>query len=226
MAFVSFIAFVPLTAPLFLAVGLQSIAKKIYFIYSFFCHQFSSRSLHLFDYQYAWCARDTGIWIGIMLTAFYVKFTKTQGIKWYWLPLFALPVALDGGIQTISTIVNMAGTSEWFYLSNNLTRFLTGLFLGIGVSLWVSPQLRAEFENTKGRAIKKFKVILTIFIAGFISYVFLIFGWNVTAKNIYPVGLFDNIPKISNKNFFARREDAPCSTNGLEDIIQIECFFK
>lgn len=217
-----FIAFLPIAAPILLNLGLGWLAKKIYFIYSFFCHQFSERSLYLFDTQFAWCARDTGIWTGIFFTALAVKFFKLKPIKWYFLLLFLVPIALDGGIQTISTIRGIGvASSEIFYLSNNFFRYVTGFFLGMGVSLWISPQI----INKAGAGVTT-KKFLAIFFLGVVFYLVLVFLWQVTSYRVLPSNILDSVAKERSEMYFERRKDAPCPTSGIADIIQIDCFFK
>lgn len=216
------VAFLPVVAPVLLNLGLEWIAKKIYFIYSFFCHQFSERSLYLFDTQYAWCARDTGIWAGIFFTALAVKFFKLKPIKWYFLLLFFVPIALDGGIQTISTIRGIGiSYSEYFYFSNNFLRFVTGFFLGMGVSLWISPQI-----INKASANITTKNFLAIFFLGVVFYLVLVFLWQVTSHKVLPSNVLDSVPKKRSEMYFERRKDAPCPTSGIADIIQVDCFFR
>src|SRR5260221_5462908 len=148
LGILSLLVSLPVLAPVLLKLGLTNAAKIIYFIYSFFCHQFASRSIHLYDYQYAWCSRDTGIWFGVTAIAYLIKYRKIKPIKWYWVLPFIIPIALDGGIQTIFTILNIQGSGSIIespmYISNNLVRFITGPFFGIGLSLWVSGTLFQE----------------------------------------------------------------------------------
>ena len=146
------ISFLPIIAPILLKTGLEIPAKVIYFVYSFFCHQFSSRSIHIFDFQYAWCARDTGIWIGIFIGSFLTKLRFLKGVRWYMLILFILPIGLDGGIQTIATflgLLNSGLSNSPAYLSNNFLRFLTGFVFGIGMGSWISKVLLEQTQIVK-----------------------------------------------------------------------------
>jgi len=133
----------PVLAPIFLKLGLTFPSKIIYLVYSFFCHQFAYRSIHLFDYQFAWCSRDTGIWLGVCVVAWLMKLKKIKPIKWYWSIPFIIPIALDGGLQTVFTLLSFhtTGIVGPLYESNNLMRFITGTLFGIGLSLWISGVL-------------------------------------------------------------------------------------
>jgi uncharacterized membrane protein len=138
----------PIMAPVFAHVGLNGPAKIIYFIYSFFCHQFHWRSLHIFDHQCAWCTRDTFIWGAILLVAIIVKLYKVKALKWYWIIPFVIPIALDGVIQTIATIVGY-DSDEPYYMSTNATRMFTGATFGAGLSMWMMPTLKEIFDEEK-----------------------------------------------------------------------------
>lgn len=139
----------PILAPIFAHFGLKVPAKVIYFIYSFTCHQFHWRSLHIFDHQCAWCTRDTFIWGAIFVVALLVRLYKVKALKWYWLIPFVIPIALDGVIQTIATVLGFEDDNP-LYMSTNPIRMLTGATFGTGLALWMMPtmqQILAE-ENS------------------------------------------------------------------------------
>jgi len=219
----------PILAPLFSVIGFEMGAKAIYFVYNFACHQFHTRSFHVFDNQFAWCARDTGIWIGMFSGALLYKFGYLKKISIYFLPIFIIPIALDGGIQTIATFASL-GTdgnivSEIAYVSNNLTRFLTGSFFGLGLALFLFPYI------IKQREFKKFKINNNLARIGIymICIVFLQFSivqiWNITSTNYKPTNAFDSVPKVQEDNFFERRKNGECPTVDATELVDLECFF-
>ncbi|CAG1021728.1 hypothetical protein DOJK_01200 [Patescibacteria group bacterium] len=232
----------PILAPVLLRLGLELPAKMIYFVYSFFCHQFASRSIHLFDYQFAWCARDTGIWLAVAVVAWLLKFKIVKPIKWYWVIPFVIPIALDGGIQTAFTALNIEGASTLsnlpLYASNNLIRFVTGAFFGVGLSLWISgtfiedaePELK-ESQNTKAKNfIDVFKILQVKKVALIMAVLVTIYGasiqlWRLTSNEVLPTNTLDSVVKLQNLNFFERRADGVCPTSGVEDIFNWNCFF-
>ncbi|MCS7317714.1 MAG: DUF2085 domain-containing protein [Candidatus Dojkabacteria bacterium] len=231
----------PILAPIFLKINFLFPAKVIYFIYSFFCHQYATRSIHLFDYQFAWCVRDTGIWIGILFGAVITRFSRGMVLKLYHIPIFALPILLDGGLQFISSIVNNFDyNSELYYVSNNFLRFLTGSFFGFGVSLWLSPkiinaednktisQLRADQQKSIypfdiHNWISKFKKIFLYYLFLPLIYIVFIQLWYVTSNQYIPTNFFDSIPKV-NYNIFARRENGLCPTHDIDELLDFSCF--
>ncbi len=225
-------------APITLALGLTPIAKVLYFIYSFFCHQFANRSIHLFDYQLAWCARDTGIWIGFFIVALLIKLGKIKGIRWYWVILFVIPIALDGGIQTIFTMLNVSATGSLIadpaYVSNNLMRFMTGSIFGIGVSLWLSPLMQTKIITEKKDVLKtklalknkNYFKILVLIVTMFPTFVLLLGVWDLTSQENNPVAPLESVAKVNKDQFFLRREDAICPVNALDDFLDLDCFLK
>lgn len=233
VGFLTILNLLPFIAPLLLKLGLVFPAKIIYFIFSFTCHQFASRSIHIYDFQYAWCARDTGIWLGIVVVAWLLRARKLTPIRWYWVIPFMIPIALDGGLQTIFTFLNITPAGDLaggaIYASNNLARFITGSIFGVGLSLWLSGSLLPENvqqelkekRNDKTENWKIFGLITVLFVVYFAA----VSLWNLTSTKYNPSDILDSSVKIQNENFFARRENGICATESMEDLFQFECFF-
>lgn len=240
LTLLSFLVGLPILAPVLLYIGWTGPAKVIYFIYSFFCHQFSSRSINIFDYQIAWCARDTGIWLGIFLTAVLVKYNKLPSLKWFLAIPFIIPMGLDGGLQTIFTFFNITPVGDLsglpLYVSNDLSRFITGAIFGIGVGWWISYQIKnglgfndpqqtpVEEKEPSNRLILSTSLKLVGIM--FAIYVGLVGVWNVTSVQNKPSDFLDFTVKTPSTNFFARRENAICPTAGTANLFEFDCFFK
>jgi len=99
------------------------VARGVYLIGDIMCHQHADRSYFIGGNQMPFCARCTGIFLGLTIgmvigTIFRVK----VGVGLYILTL--LPMVLDGSIQLITP-----------YESTNIVRFLTGLLVGVFTSL-------------------------------------------------------------------------------------------
>ena len=149
LAILGLIVLLPLLAPLFKKIGWDQLAHAIYHLYSFSCHQKASRSIFLFDEQCAWCTRDTFIWSSIFISTLVVFVSKVKiGISLKTALLFGLPMALDGGIQLIATIVSLYTGGTPFYESTNLIRAVTGASFGIGLSFYLFPKLKEEILAT------------------------------------------------------------------------------
>lgn len=86
----------------------------------FFCHQRPDRSFHYKGKKFPLCARCTGMACGYLSSILLVIFL---GIIDFWIiALLILPMAIDG----IGQLLN-----KW--TSNNIRRFLTGVFGGISI---------------------------------------------------------------------------------------------
>ncbi|MFQ5493435.1 MAG: DUF2085 domain-containing protein [Candidatus Dojkabacteria bacterium] len=141
IGFLVVINVLPFLAPLLASWGWTLPSAIIYNIYSFFCHQFAWRSVHIHDFQVAWCTRDMFIWGALLFVALLAKYKNIQGIKWYWLIPFTIPIALDGGVQTVATILGFSNAQP-LYMSTNFLRMITGAFFGMGIGLWMLPTLK------------------------------------------------------------------------------------
>lgn len=227
-----------ISAPLLLELGLETPAKVIYFIYSFFCHQIHYRSLHIFDHQYAWCTRDTFIWFGVLVAGLYVKYFKYKGIKWYKVIPFVIPIALDGGIQLIATMVGLSddSTGQPFYASTNFSRMVTGGLLGIGIGLWVFPLLTEMFNDKvhslqssvhglSSRYQKLPIVVLITFISLFVLYLGLIGLWEITSSEYEPINVLDSSSRFpaDKDEWLVRRKNGLCPTDIEQGFIGLKC---
>lgn len=219
----------PFIAPILLKLGLVFPAKIVYLVYSFFCHQFAHRSINVFDFQLAWCARDTGIWFGILLTAILVRIGFLRSIKWYWIVPFVIPMALDGGLQTLFTVfsLNQAGVliGDPLYVSSNFTRFVTGAMFGIGLGWWMAIQMKtiAGIEEDRFNINRYFKLGV-VASSIFVVYFAIVQIWAVTSPVNQPLDALDFTVRTPRGNFFARRENAVCPTEGVTDLVNLDCF--
>jgi uncharacterized membrane protein len=84
------------------------------------CHQKESRSFHIIHNQQPLCARCTAIYIGFAAGALFLAFFRLE-IKFWHFVVFLLPMAVDGGGQTILGL----------WESTNLSRLVTGLLAGV-----------------------------------------------------------------------------------------------
>jgi len=105
-------------------------------------------------YKVAFCVRDIAIYTSMALTGIFVGFSsKKITVKWWIAALATIPMALDGGIQFVSEFLFLAqnsfglSISEPFYLSNYVTRAITGSIFGIGVGLFIFTELKDAVKN-------------------------------------------------------------------------------
>jgi|GEM_PF-1051719 len=245
LAFLVVINVLPFLAPLFLHLGLELPAKIIYFIYSFMCHQIHWRSLHVYDHQCAWCARDMAIWGAILFIAILYKFVRMRGLKFYELIPFIIPIALDGGIQSIVSVI-IGGNSPPLYTSTNLMRALTGGFFGLGIGQFLIPMAASlssdSYEEEEVRTEKDNKkpfwnsLKATLFGMTFITTIFIIIVqiWRLTSPSYPPSNWLDSEVKYPGGGNLQviRRENGACPTDLSKSAetgsspLELTCFFR
>lgn len=187
----------PILAPVLAALNLIPLAQIIYFVYSFFCHQLDWRSLHVLDFQYAWCVRDTFIWLNILVVGLLTKRYKIKPLNWYWLIPFMIPIALDGGIQTVATVLGYIST-EPLYMSTDLMRMLTGTIFGLGFGLWIMPNMWEAgyfIDKRKDLPIKQLRLGLIAVVLNMVLYVFMVMVWDLTSSKYNPSNFLDYAAK-------------------------------
>ena len=96
------------------------LAKFIYYVGDLNCHQLSHRSYSYNDNQMSFCARDTGIFLGLVLGFMYASRKKIV----LTLPLVIAAIGLDGTIQLLTD-----------YESTNPKRLITGLIAGVATGI-------------------------------------------------------------------------------------------
>jgi uncharacterized membrane protein len=236
----------PVLAPILMAIGWTGPAKIIYLIFSFTCHQMHERSIHLFGYQVAWCARDWAIWLGMLLVTVSIKLWKLQGLKWYQVLPFVIPIAMDGIIQTFATLAGYQGDYP-LYISNNFSRVLTGGLFGVGLGVVLIPMVtNLEFAQTSntfylfrrklGKRLKLHisHVIIAAYTLVILTYMLLVQIWQITSPNYLPTNIIDSEIKFPKDGILQieRRKNGVCPVRidtdedaSFEEFINLECFF-
>jgi uncharacterized membrane protein len=224
--------FFPILAPILMHLNLDFLAKPIYFFYSFTCHQFAHRSLHVYDHQCAWCSRDMAIWGSMLIVALLVKrFKLVRGMRWYWVLPFTIPIALDGGVQTIATMLSInSATGIPVYVSTNFMRMITGGLFGMGLGLWIMPNLYAGFSGVEEvislSLLQMKKFALGSFGILVVAYLVFVQIWSVTSVNYKPANVLDlQVKTPVNKEFFLRREHGACPADAQSDPLAFSCFW-
>ncbi len=119
-------------APVLEAWGQDNAGAFLRISFSDLCHQLHHRSFHILGHPMAVCARDFGIYAGMLIGSLAVLFWGDQ-LKELpaWLILVAtVPIALDGGTQFI-------GLRE----SSNILRLLTGLIFSIPLPFYLAKPI-------------------------------------------------------------------------------------
>jgi uncharacterized membrane protein len=104
-------------------------------------------------YKIAFCSRDLFIYGSMALSGLFVYFYKKPiKIKWWIYPFLILPMIIDGTTQFIAELIFLSNEMDTnlakpFYLSNNLTRSITGLLFGVGIGILVHSQLKKAVKE-------------------------------------------------------------------------------
>lgn len=107
----------------------------VYFVGDVNCHQQADRSFQLNGNQLPVCARDLGLFAGATIGLGVYMLMRKQ-VPWLLLALFLAPMALDGGLQAISS-----------YESDNAVRAITGTIAGLAIG-WAMGILIDRFFRT------------------------------------------------------------------------------
>ena len=125
---------------------LSAVPHAIYWLGDAECHQLAKRSYFINGNQMPFCARDLGLFIGLVAGFGAVTFYRFK-IHPFLALLGFVPIGIDGSIQAITS-----------YESNNPLRLVTGLIAGVAGSL-----LLAHFvfviEEDRDEARKKRKTL-------------------------------------------------------------------
>ena len=98
---------------------LINIYDSIFNISGHLCHQKPERSFFIKNYQFPFCARCTGIIIGVIIAVIFSQVILIN--NFYLMIILWIPMITDGMVQKHS-----------HYLSNNKKRVITGILFGFG----------------------------------------------------------------------------------------------
>lgn len=121
-----------LLAPIAKANGFTSVASPIYTFFSYICHQIPARSFYIDGEPFGVCSRCFGVYFGLLL-GFVVyplwrRIDETEPIPRIWLFLSLVPIGVDWSLTIF-------GVWENTFLS----RFTTGLILGVACATFIVP---------------------------------------------------------------------------------------
>ena len=105
-------------------------------------------------YKTALCVRDIFLYsamsiVGILVCANFIRFS----LRWWMVLLGTVPMILDGGIQFVSEFLYYT-QDKWnlelakpFYISNNVTRAVTGALFGITFGILIIGELKKALRT-------------------------------------------------------------------------------
>lgn len=127
-------------SPILSYLGLDIIAKPVFYAMHFICAQTPSHSFYLYGHQLCLCERCLAIYSAMFVSTlfFLARPKRSLGLRFWQLALLSVPMALDGFTQ-------MFGLRE----SNWELRLFTGALFGIAVIWFVLPLIEQIFEEER-----------------------------------------------------------------------------
>ena len=136
--------FAIVAAPLAKANGFTDISAPLYHFFSFICHQISERSFHVEGEQFGVCSRCFGVYFGLLLGfAIYPlwrNIAEIEPLPRFWLFLSLIPISVDWSLTIFGIWEN-----------THLSRFITGLILGVACATFIVPALVEITRNFTAR---------------------------------------------------------------------------
>lgn len=109
-----------------------AVAGPIYTFFSYICHQLPERSLHIDSHPLAVCSRCFGVYFGLfagLLTyPLWRKIDEVEPLPRIWLFLSLVPISIDWSLTVFGVWEN-----------THVSRFFTGLILGIACAVYIVP---------------------------------------------------------------------------------------
>jgi uncharacterized membrane protein len=134
-----------LAAPIAKANGVNGLASPLYGFFSYLCHQMPDRSFHIVGEQFGVCSRCFGVYAGLVagfvIYPLWRRADEIEPLSKIWLFLSLVPITIDWSLTFFGIWENI-----------DLSRFLTGLILGIACATYIVP---AIVEITRNMAIRR-----------------------------------------------------------------------
>ena len=137
--------FAIILAPLAQANGFAAISSPLYHFFGFVCHQIADRSFHVEGEQFGVCSRCFGVYFGLLfgfaIYPLWRRIEETEPVARFWLFLSLIPIAIDWSLTVFGIWEN-----------TQISRFVTGLILGVSCATFIVPAL---VEITRNLAYKR-----------------------------------------------------------------------
>ena len=132
-----------ISIPFLSYLGVDSIAKPLFFSLHYVCAQIPSHSFYILGHQLGLCARNLSIYSSMFIGSLIFTLSKKRlpGIPWWLWVLMILPMAWDGTTQ-------MFGWRE----STWILRTVTGTLFGLGSIWFVLPLIHKTLLEDLARA--------------------------------------------------------------------------
>lgn len=137
-------AFAIVAAPLGKLNGLTTISSPLYHFFGFICHQISVRSFHIEGEQFAVCSRCFGVYFGLLfgfaIYPLWRNIAEIEPLPRFWLFLSLIPISVDWSLTIFGIWEN-----------THLSRFITGLILGVACATYIVPAIVEITRNLSNR---------------------------------------------------------------------------
>lgn len=145
LAVVIFWVLLILTPPIAKANGFVGLASSLYHFFSYICHQIPERSFYIEGEKFGVCSRCFGVYFGLvagfLIYPLWRRIDEVEPLPKVWLFLSLVPITVDWSLTVF-------GIWENTYLS----RFLTGLILGVACATYIVP---AIVEITRNLSLRR-----------------------------------------------------------------------
>ncbi len=130
---------IALAIPFMSYLGLDCIAKPLFFAFHYLCAQTPSHSCYFYGHQCGLCTRCLAIYIMMFLGSLIFVLTKKRvpALPWWIWILMLLPIAWDG-------LTQMVGWRE----STWMLRVVTGSLFGLGNVWFALPRMHESLQET------------------------------------------------------------------------------
>ncbi len=136
--------FAIMLAPIAKAEGLAGISAPLYHFFSFICHQLPSRSFYVDGEEFGVCSRCFGVYFGLLagvaVYPLWRRIDEIEPLARFWLFLACIPMGIDWSLTFLGIWENTP-----------LSRFVTGLILGVACSTFIVPALVEITRNISYR---------------------------------------------------------------------------
>lgn len=133
-----------LVPPIAKANGLNGLATPLYHFFGYLCHQIPERSFFIDGEKFGVCSRCFGVYAGLVAGfLIYPLWRKPDNIEPFskiWLFLSLIPITVDWSLTIFGIWEN-----------THLSRFITGLILGLSCSSYIVPAIVEITRNLRRR---------------------------------------------------------------------------
>ena len=121
-------------APIAKANGIVQLSSPLYQFFSLICHQMSDRSFHIEGEPFGVCSRCFGVYFGLfagfVIYPLWRNIAEIEPLPRFWLFASMIPIGIDWSLTIFGIWEN-----------THLSRFVTGLILGIACATYIVPAI-------------------------------------------------------------------------------------